>query len=1023
MDESSVPPHRSDSICSSRKAVFFLGIALFFTLIGSLSFPLSQYLEHQDQTMFSEKLSLQLKNIENHIVMDMKGYHQLMLGSVAYLQQLIQQENLNEQNWLSYSKTLRIRENFPGLVSLGYLQVIQNTTGRKSQPLLMWSSSVWHTEGKQFNSFSLLERREPLMIAMKYRQMAMSPVHFLYPEHPGKSDRGIVLYAPVMHEGKVQGLMYMGLLQSSLMPSLQARFHEELNIEVYLDSAFQSASLIYDSDAIPSEREAFHTQDHVLESELHLFGRTWLIFLSSTQSLLSERQRIADETLATSWLYYLFEWKYLTLLLGVVFGLLGGIVFYYGPKRQHQPGGHRGEIQDLPASNALSHTNLYSSMSPSLMGTERFFDVAPDPFFIINPQTMVIRANIKAHRLFEYENGEMVGITLQGSLPNLVEMINDLLTSTVTTHHFDVISATQKKTMKAITHLHNVVDVTVYLIPIMMEGVRHLFLVVQDVTDQKAAEKALSEAKERAESSCRSKSEFVANMSHEIRTPLNAVLGAAQLLEKMHLTATQNKYVNMIHSAGDALLGVINDILDFSKIEAGKMSLSPIVFPLDEILSRMALMMSVNVGEKPLELVIQVDSKVPDKIYADPIRLQQVLINFVSNAIKFTDAGHVILKVICEDLKEQSCTLRFEVADTGIGMTAQQQDSLFQAFSQADTSITRRFGGTGLGLVISSKIIDLMKGHIQVNSTEGRGTTFSATIKALYDYDPDKTCFIKALHTPIRSVLVVDDNPDTIQCFQRIFHGWEMDCYDIDDWKAFPKMLHKGVNIQTVDLVIIDASLGQLDAASILSLLKDMGLKDEVLTLTSVSSNYYATLLDHHVNNAFDAKIIKPITRQLLREAILEADSLRYQSIAVPLEPHAAHLTDFPDLNVLVVEDNLLNQTIAEDMLEDLGVSFKMVDNGAEAVEEIRSHPDRFDMVLMDIQMPVMDGETATQILRQKLYCTLPIIAMTANVLPSDQERYRDLGMDDLLAKPIDYNELFRIFSEFQKNKLQQQSA
>jgi two-component system, sensor histidine kinase and response regulator len=616
---------------------------------------------------------------------------------------------------------------------------------------------------------------------------------------------------------------------------------------------------------------------------------------------------------------------------------------------------------------------------------ENLFELAPGAVLVVDKQGDITKANSQAHDLFGYAQGDLVGRSIEELIPREKR-------SAHVAHRADFMLSPSPRLMAAERVLAGLKKngeqflAEITLSPLLLGGAPCTIAIVRDVSRQKQTEQALARAKEDAETASRAKSEFLANMSHEIRTPLNAILGAAQLLENLRLGEEARRYLQMIRSSGTSLLGVINDVLDFSKIEAGRMELAHELFDLDDLLGSLANLMSINAGSKDIELAIGISPDTPARWLGDPLRLNQVLVNLVGNAIKFTDQGEVVVQVSLRGRDEGQGRLHFSVRDTGIGMTVEQQQRLFQAFSQADTSMTRRFGGSGLGLVICQRLIRMMGGEIQVRSLAGVGTEFS--FEVALDIAPEQPPpRLPASATPCR-VLVVDDNPSSQQILVGLIRqwGWQADvessCEDarqrlrdghydavLVDWRLPCRdQLHGGDSLPNCRRILLLSAFGR----------QQEGLHPEY----------------------WDSQLIKPITPSALFEA-LQPGQPGQQPLRSPAGAVAG--TPLAGVRVLLVEDNELNQAVACGLLEQAGAQVDVVANGRQAVDWLRARANRYALVLMDVQMPVMDGFTATRLIREELQLDLPVIAMSAGVMLAEQQQCLASGMNGFIAKPIDY--------------------
>jgi PAS domain S-box-containing protein len=617
---------------------------------------------------------------------------------------------------------------------------------------------------------------------------------------------------------------------------------------------------------------------------------------------------------------------------------------------------------------------------------------APDPMVISNAEGDIEMINRQTEALFGYSRSQLVGRPVRVLVPD-----------------YDTeVDGHQKDGTIGVLRDGREIPLDITRSPIDTDKGARVVLAMRDITQRRLVQEELRHAKEVAEEATRMKSDFLANMSHEIRTPMNAIIGMAHLALRTELDARQRDYVTKIRLAGQHLLGVINDILDFSKIESGRLTVESVDFELEKVLAGVSDFISEKAAAKGLELLTDIDPRLPNDLRGDPLRLGQILINYTSNAVKFTEAGSVVIRVRVAESDEHTVLVRFEVEDTGIGLTPEQIGRLFQSFSQADTSTTRKYGGTGLGLAISKRLAQLMGGEVGVASTPGAGSTFHFTARLARGQARGRS-YLPAPDLRGRRVLVADDNPLAQKIMSEMLRSMTFRVEAASSGEqAIAAVADADGTGDPFAIVFLDWQMPGLDGIETARRLTAMPLAAPPHCILVTA--YGREDVFHEADAAgFDGVLIKPVSPSLIFDAALKALGAA-AAVEAPARPpvrsEPPELDRLPGARVLLVEDNELNQQVATELLAAVGIQVDVAENGEKGLHRLQHGS--YDLVLMDVQMPVMDGlDCAKRIRELPAFADLPILAMTANAMAGDRERSLAAGMNDHVTKPIEPDELF----------------
>ena len=703
--------------------------------------------------------------------------------------------------------------------------------------------------------------------------------------------------------------------------------------------------------------------------------------------------------------------------------VVGVIGLAQGPESRHVFGAQEVELLSRfaqLASVALDNARLYSATQESERRLTDIIDFLPDPTLVVDVEGRVIAWNRALEQMTGITAEEMLG---KGDHEYAVPFYGERRPILI-----DLVLLPREELESRYAHLEKKGSVLVgeTYTPALKGGGRYLYATasalhdsrgevvgaietIRDITERKEAEVELQKAKAAAEAATQAKSDFLANMSHEIRTPMNAVIGMVHLALQTELTSKQEDYLQKIQRSAHSLLGIINDILDFSKIEAGKMQLESVDFSLDEVLDNVSTTMGVKIHEKELEFLLDTSRDVPLALVGDPLRVGQVLINLCNNAVKFTQQGEIVVSTRVKEKGEHKVTLQFSVRDTGIGLTEDQKGKLFQAFTQADTSTTRKYGGTGLGLTISKRLVEMMGGAIWVESEPGKGSEFFFNASFGLSSKVARKRMEPSLDLRGMRVLVVEDNASSREILQTLLESMSFEVSAVASAEEGIAELVKEAEHHPYKLVVMDWKMPGMDGIKACEVIKrhaGIATKPRMIIVTAYGRE---EVMQRSAKVGVDGFLLKPVSQSMLFDAIMAAfeKEVPHHERAGPRRADAKEdLAKIQGARILLVEDNEINRQVAQEMLEKAGLVVGIAENGEEAVQRVKA--ESYDAVLMDIQMPIMGGFEATrEIRKESRFKALPILAMTAHAMVGDREKSLEAGMNDHVTKPIDPDELF----------------
>jgi PAS domain S-box-containing protein len=668
-------------------------------------------------------------------------------------------------------------------------------------------------------------------------------------------------------------------------------------------------------------------------------------------------------------------------------------------------------IQQRDVALQKAHDDLEKRVEERTAFLNALIENSPLAIMVLDSEQKVQLCNPAFEHLFQYTRQEVIGQPVDGLLADGDSLLEArALSLRALDKPVNLVARRRRKD-------RSLVDVELHTVGLVVNAdVVGSLVIYQDISVRKRAEEAMQQAKEAAEAASRAKSEFLANMSHEIRTPMNGIMGMTELVLDTELDSEQREYLNMAKLSADSLLSLINDILDYSKIEAGKLEIEAIDFNLGDIIGDTMKALSLRAHQKELELAYDVQPDIPNALVGDPGRLRQVIVNLVGNAIKFTEKGEVVVHVQADSRTNDDIELHFTIVDTGIGIAAEKQTAIFEAFTQADGSMSRTYGGTGLGLTISSRLVGFMRGRIWVESELGMGSRFHFTAHFRLQKIPARIIVPRDPKT-LRDmrVLVVDDNATNRQILLKMLTNWHTNPTAVESGAKAITALREDQGLgRTFPLILVDAQMPEMDGFALVECIKkNPDWKTATIMMLSSAGQRGDARRCRELGVA--SYLTKPVRHGELLDAILTALGTWPIKEAAPALVTRHSLREASDhLSILLVEDNAVNQVLAVRLLEKRGHSVTVAGNGKDALAALEKR--FFNLVFMDVQMPEMDGFEATAAIREKEKTSgnhLPIIAMTAHAMVGDKERCLEAGMDDYITKPIRIEELSDLLKRY----------
>ncbi|MET1080471.1 MAG: CHASE domain-containing protein [Pseudomonas sp.] len=975
------------------------------------------------QVQATDRFEYLVSDVQQRIEERLRTYEQVLRSGQGLFRA---SASVGRDEWREFVQAQQIEQNYPGIQGIGFAKLFlpqqkaaleSSVHGDGFPDFRVWPegereeySAILFLEpftGRNLRAFGfdmLTEpvRRAALIQARDSGLPTLSGKVRLVQESDSDVQPGALLYLPIYRKGlplatpverraALEGFVYSPFRMKDFMTGVLGTKTAEIGMQIFDGDGMGEAALMFSSGSASREQQAKYPNPLVRQITISLAEHQWTLRITTLPAFEASIDRQ----------------KSIVVLVG---GSLISLLLFFVVRNLTTL---REDAKTLAKQLTVAFTESEIRFGTLVNAASEFSIIATD----ISGTIQIF--NTGAEQMLGYREAELVNRQTPSVLHVREEVeargaeLSQLLERPVTGFEVFVALARQGRAeTREWTYVRK--DGSRFPVQLTVTAVRNSageamgFLgISKNISHEKDAAQLLLNAMERAEDASRAKSDFVASMSHEIRTPMNAVLGITQLLSNTPLSAAQGKYLQMLRGAGESLLAILNDVLDFSKLEAGHLAITHAPFSLGDVLGALATMMSVNAAHKDLELVIGVEPDVPDALIGDAQRLQQVLVNLIGNAIKFTEHGEVALLVQQASSEGGPLRLCFRVRDTGIGITAEQQARLFAPFTQADSSIARRFGGTGLGLAISKRLVSLMGGTITLDSTIGSGSMFDVVLPLAQQQDQASQDIARSRGS--LRILVVDDNPTSLDYLCKTIANWQWHVDGVASGKQAVERVHKlALRHEGYDAIIADWQMPEMDGLCTLREIRASLPNRPLPAIIMVSAVNYDALMQSAAPTEIAAVLIKPFTSSSLFDSLhkVQATRMGLESSAHPDRVHAAAGKSLQGVRLLLVEDNVLNQFVAKGMLENAGASVDIAENGQQAIDKLREDPQRYQLVLMDVHMPVMDGFSATRLIRNELQLTLPIVAVSAGVLSHEREQCAAAGMDAFLAKPIDCEQM-----------------